>query len=297
MKKIALLLIIFSSIKSFGQNRTIDSLKQQLSVAKEDSTRFSLLSNLSYSYTYLLPDSAFRYAKKELSLALNLDKKDLEVGYIDIGRIYRVMGNYPDAFSVFLKSLSIAKTLKDNYAISVAHYYLGEIEEIQKNYPKALNDEYQAEYFDIRKTSLVWDYIELASIHQKAGNFDSALFYATKAKAINLQLTPNTIYDWLLYVLGNIYFERGMYQAALLNYYTAITKCIEQGTPKDLIDIYEGIAKAYKNEGKVDSAISYAYKAFRDSSTIIYPAGRLEATQSLADLYMMRNNSDSAITY
>ena len=64
------LIFLFVGFQSFGQTKNIDSLKRELAKAQRDSLRSDLNEQISYEFLYLKPDSAKKYIKKSLELAL-----------------------------------------------------------------------------------------------------------------------------------------------------------------------------------------------------------------------------------
>ena len=82
MKKIfiisSLLLLL---IKVNAQDNITDSLKQLLSVAKEDTNKVQILINLGYNYQWNKPDSALMYGlrARQLSQQLNYIDGEIEV--------------------------------------------------------------------------------------------------------------------------------------------------------------------------------------------------------------------------
>jgi hypothetical protein len=70
MKKI-IVLVLVSCAPWFidAQTNYTDSLKQQLTSAKNDTSKIIILSQLFSIYTWSIPDSAFLFAQQELLLA------------------------------------------------------------------------------------------------------------------------------------------------------------------------------------------------------------------------------------
>jgi hypothetical protein len=52
-----------------AQTLVIDSLKQQLSVARVDTNKVNLLSRLSHEYAWSYPDTSIQYAQQALSIS------------------------------------------------------------------------------------------------------------------------------------------------------------------------------------------------------------------------------------
>jgi hypothetical protein len=69
----------FKFTSATAQQGYTDSLKQALSIAKEDATKVNLLFYLSLNYLLLYPDTSTLCAKQALALPQKMDKK-FEVG-------------------------------------------------------------------------------------------------------------------------------------------------------------------------------------------------------------------------
>ena len=65
--------LLLIGIKANAQVYNIDSLKQQLAYAREDTNKLFLLSRISYSYTWSYADTSIMYAEQALELAQKLN--------------------------------------------------------------------------------------------------------------------------------------------------------------------------------------------------------------------------------
>ena len=83
--------LIFCCLQILGQNKSIDKLKEELSVAKEDTSKVWVLNDLSINYTYSFADTAVMYAQMQLQLAQKLNFKR--------GEAY-AMQSLADAYSI-----------------------------------------------------------------------------------------------------------------------------------------------------------------------------------------------------
>src|ERR1035441_6250513 len=102
MKKIfiisSLLLLL---IKVNAQDNITDSLKQLLSVAKEDTNKVQILIKLGWIYQWDKPDSALMYGLKarQLSQQLNYVDGELEVAFI-LSEALCAKGNFSKALEL-----------------------------------------------------------------------------------------------------------------------------------------------------------------------------------------------------
>src|SRR5665213_623632 len=109
MKKIFSLLFfsLFLFIKLVAQDNYIDSLKQQLVIAKEDTNKVNLLINLSWAYIWSFADTAVTYAQKGLELSKELKYKEGEGSSMNALCIsLTVTGNFNNALDLSLIHIS-----------------------------------------------------------------------------------------------------------------------------------------------------------------------------------------------
>ena len=75
--KILIVTFLFTSIWSIGfaqyQDKSIDSLKQELTFAKHDTSRVQLMVSISYNYRFLNYDSSKYYGLQALEMANKID--------------------------------------------------------------------------------------------------------------------------------------------------------------------------------------------------------------------------------
>ena len=105
-----IVLSIVASVTTLAQPATIDSLKNRLVTAKEDTTKVILLYALSSKYTWSYADTSILYAQQAMDLAQQLNYKNgIEYGYHQISGALTTLGNYPLALEYAFKSLSFAE--------------------------------------------------------------------------------------------------------------------------------------------------------------------------------------------
>ena len=113
MKKLITLIFVFLAFQIIGmaQNSSeMDSLRYELSIAKNDSSRAFLMLSISGKYTWNQTDSSIFYANKVLAVARKINHPILEVGAMaNITRSQIALGNYARALQINLKAIKIAE--------------------------------------------------------------------------------------------------------------------------------------------------------------------------------------------
>src|ERR1019366_3131615 len=287
MKKIfiisSLLLLL---IKANAQNNTTDSLKQLLSVAKEDTNKVQILINLGWAYQWNKPDSAILYGliARQLSQQLNYIDGEIEVAPI-LSEALSSKGNFSQALEIDFKALQLAeKTGKQNlfyeYGIGGVYFYSGD-------YTKALEYflKYKSDSDKITRGFIGETYYHL-------GRLDSAFFYLNKA----YQIDKNDSIHWSVpyYYMALIEAKEGKFKDALDNYKLGLL--YSRNINLDIANGYNGIAVVCKQTGQVDSAVYYAKEAMNLAQKESLTPNVLDASALLTELYI-KVNTDSAFKY
>src|SRR6185436_6242098 len=132
---IVFIIILLTTITEAQQSNqiNIDSLKQQLTIAKEDTIKVQILAELCISYSVDHPDTAISYGQQALQLSekLNYEKGILfSGGGLSVALQYA--GNYPLGLDYAFKTLSLAKKTSPSAIpwatslVAYSYYYLGE---------------------------------------------------------------------------------------------------------------------------------------------------------------------------
>ncbi|HEY6975476.1 MAG TPA: ATP-binding protein [Chitinophagaceae bacterium] len=299
------IIFLFELQLAHAQNANIDSLKNLLAATKDDSTRFTLLGELSMDYLWSYPDSSLPYMQQAILLARKMKSEILLArAYRGYSWFYVITGDYPQALHFNQEALKLAEKAKNNLAIARSYDLMELIYEDQGNYQLALSYEKMAKSFfesqaGDHKPDMAY-YVTilngLASVYEKLNQLDSALKY--------IQIVDNA-YEKLhgkkwsaaSYELGNIYLKKKEYPTALQHYRNGVAFAVEIDNKKDLMDNCNGLANTFKKIGEFDSSIFYANKVLEVSRSARYSLAQLTALNHLADIYKSKHNSDSVAKY
>ena len=290
-------LIILSTVAHFttlAQPATIDSLKHELVIVKEDTTKVWLLYELSSRYTWSYADTSILYAQQGMDLAQKLNfKRGIEFGYGQISSALTTLGNYPLALEYAFKSLSLAEQRANNVAIAFSNIGVGMCYRELGDYQNALIycRRALARSKGMRLYGLYNIWGTIASVYEKNNQYDTAIFYASKSYKIDNN------WSGLLYVLGSAYTKKHEYDSAMYFYRQGLTVAEQNNTRIDLLDIYNGIANVQMVKKAMDSAIWYSKKALAEHVGKTYPLGQLNAANTLATIFDKQNKSDSTLKY
>lgn len=296
MKKnvFVLLLIFFSGINTNAQN--IDSLKQALTIAKEDRNKVKLLYAFYDHYYNAYPDSALLYMQEAYQLSKEL-KFDSGVRYAlaELGYLTQTLNNYKQALNYDSMALALCARTKDTEGTGSILTSIGNIYSALHDPKKRLLYYHKAldimTAFSDTMHLILFFYAGISGIYEQNNQLDSALYYAKKA----YQLNPD--YGYGLEKMAVAYARLGNNDLALEFYKKSIQPALRQKARGYLVSIHNGIAEVYTARGNIDSATIYAKRALSYQVGQRDPSGALNASEILIDIYESINNKDSALKY
>ena len=222
------LIFLFVGFQSFGQTKNIDSLKRELAKAQSDSLRSDLNEQISYEFLYLKPDSAKKYIKKSLELALlNNYERGIAKAYNRNGTYYVVTSQYPLAILEFQKALPLYKALEDSVGLSESYGNLGVLEFYLRDYDAAQQNFYRAiRYIDtVQSKGQYIKYItNLSGVFREKKVMDSALYYAKKAVGYIDAKSDSRVTAVTYFNMGTAQFFLGDYDEAIKSLSYAISR-------------------------------------------------------------------------
>ncbi len=315
MRKVSISILLLLYLQSvYTQNTQYDSLKNLISSAKDDSTKFSKTVKMIWDYLYSYPDSAVLYIQQNILLAQKMKSDDaLFMAYSQYSALEQVNGNYPGALQYQLQGLRAAELTNDFISISQAYFNLGDIYREAGDFEKAIYNLHKAKSFlevnlnpvfeQAKNQDAVSAYILclmfLAQTFERFNQLDSALRYANKAQDLYLKDIGNESFfsRILAYTMGNIYAKTGDYSTALNYYRSGAAIAGRDDVKKDVMDNYNGAAITFKKMGQLDSGIFYANKVLELSKVARNISVKLDALNLLADVYKLKHNTDSVAKY
>ena len=125
-----------------AQTRVIDSLRQILRTAKEDTAKAKVLNNLSWKLLIIGSyDTSLIVANNAKTLSIKLGfKKGIAASYLNIGNVYKSQSNYEEALKNYFASLKVRKEIGDKKGIANSYNNIGTVYSDQGNYAEALKN-------------------------------------------------------------------------------------------------------------------------------------------------------------
>ncbi|MES2762762.1 MAG: tetratricopeptide repeat protein [Bacteroidota bacterium] len=211
-----------------AQTREIDSLKQTINSAKEDTNKIITLLTLNYKLYNTEDDSVkLYYANYTKVLSEKLGhKKGLANAHTTLGTHYYFIGHYPEALKNYFIALKVREELHDRRNEASLHNNLGLVYYYQNNYSQALTH-----HFISLKLKKV-----LGDSNGVANSFGN---------------------------IGNVYSDLNKLTEALKNHFAALRIQLEIQDKQGIANSYNNIGIIYdiqgniaKKEDKKDSALS-----------------------------------------
>ncbi|AEE48880.1 ATP-binding region ATPase domain protein [Haliscomenobacter hydrossis DSM 1100] len=285
------LILVFTLVWRFGfaQIGLIDSLKEQLALARLDTSRVNTLRELSVTYWGVNPDSSLKYGQQSLALSQKIHYPFGETkAFHALGVLYRRLGDYPKSLEANFKGLQIAEkkqlpepTISCLNAIAIVYKEL-------KNYSKGINYYKRGLKIATATQHQYWMTqieLNLASTYLKTHQIDSASLYLQKV-SLKLDLVKGPlIIKFYPLTLGKLQFLKGDYADAFKNVRKSILISQESNDHGFQSNGYIALSTFFKTQNQVDSSIINAKKGLREATLVDYKSEMLEASTLLAELY------------
>ena len=302
MKKTISILFLFIGIWSIAnaQSSIKDSLMHELAIAKQDSDRVLILSNIGNYYRPRNADSAMIYGQQALSLAQKIKFSKGEVRVLEqLASTTRLQGDIPEALKLIFKGLLIAKENHLKYETARCLHDFGII------YSRGLNDHIKAMDYYSRAMTLIKTinpdtkvaylenviFMDIGISYLQYNEYDSSLVYLQKAKN---HFSSNTIMSPVITMfMGKLQFQMGNQQLAMEYLQKSIQSHIQNNQGRALSEAYNIYAGFFKKRNQPDSAIYYAKKGLAEAQYISYKQEILLASNILAEEYESTDISEA----
>jgi two-component system NtrC family sensor kinase len=305
MKKSIYIIFLLLAIQGLGMAQVFDgdSLKNELSIATNDTSRTMLMAELCQYYKWNKPDSALYYGNKAVALARRINFPKAELRALEgIVLTHLAIGNESKALQGNLEAFKIAEKNFDlENKIRFLHHF-GSLYSHSKDYTKALS--YFKESKNLADSLNSWFYViaqsNMAKMFLKMNQPDSALYYGLLAYNNADKSRPIVTKSSVTKTLGIIYFEKKDYDMSLEKWRQAL-QMIQPAT--SVSQCYYYISKIYQKTGNLDSAIYNAKKSLEVAQESGIYSYIIDANILLSNVYENQDSkmalqfSKTAITY
>lgn len=301
MKKyICLFLFTFTANVLLAQSfnaASIDSLKNELSKAKHDTTKVLILDKLTTLFASSNPTQALRYGREAWALASKIKyDKGKVLSALSSGQIMLNTSDYAEALNKLLEARYICEKSKIPKELGNINLKLALLYTNRKQFKSAL--EYLSKASRIKDSLQIPDleyllnqtsgyvYKDMGKYQEALGFFKNAYQNLLKKKAAH-QLSTTTYY------IGSTFAALSQRDSALVYFRRSLSfqSKFHEGR------VYYGLASIFKGSNKLDSAIFYAKKALTRSNENQFLPVTVLSAQLLSELYEKKNNLKEALYY
>ena len=294
------LFVSFGWLSVSGQSTTIDSLKQEFKKSKQVPQQLLLLGLLSENLLEANPDSALRYAEKQLELAKKSGNElDFARALSSKGTAIARKGNDTLAISIFQEAqkLSIPNSeirLKANLNKNIgrAYYHLALYDKAIEAFFNAL-DYLQADSLKTERAAVL---NSIGNVFYFTNMSEAAKYYQ---QSLEIHQSTNNL-DGIASQLGNLglvyinikEFDKGIeYSKQSLDYYKQL------GYERSIARSEVNLAYAYKEVNQSSLALVHAHEALRITEKLNDARGVATATIMLGNIYFELDDFGAAVRY
>jgi two-component system, NtrC family, sensor kinase len=301
-------LIILTLIYSYGfsQEPFLDSLQKKLNAQQlKDTGRVRALSSLADYYAFVQFDSSLRYAKEVIALSQQINYPyGIYLGYRTTFNAYNSQGNYPQAFEVANKLLTIAGGLDHNQlaAIATPSYFAGLVHREMEDYPAAIALFHHV--INLQEASgdsiadVYYAYSQLGILYGSLNQLDSAIFYAQKGYDLGTSSKNyQRFFSLAIGALGNIQERLHHYDLAEKYYRLAIQQTQLVNNLYFMARNYNNLASLFFKTNRIDSSLYYAKNSLQLCLDHRFMEFALDASKILSDVYDTQKRPDSTLKY
>ncbi len=298
MQKIFLYLyFICLSTLCFAQDKKLDSLKQALSTAKEDSNKVNNLLQLSKGYMISAPEEAILYGIEARDLAQKLKFKPGKAYALkNIGMVYYNQSKYVETIEYWNHSYQLFDSIEDKVNAALLLNNIGSVYMNQGDDAKALEYYFKSlqiaeQSGDKHKIAIAMGNIGTIYSNNKF-TYDKSLEYYLKALALSEELGDKNIMGGLLVNIGETYLNRDKDDSALY-YFEKSLEAYEntENIPYSLNDI----GKTYTKKGNYKLAKQYHEKAISFAIKFDLQLDIAQSYLGLGDTYYKKKDYREAL--
>lgn len=298
--KIILSLFLFISLHVAAQNKNnIDSLKNEINRATNDSLKAELLYQLSREYWDNNLDTSLKIANELLHFAQSTGQQIAEGNaYSSMGVVYWYKGDYQNALNFHKYALETREAAGYKEGISRSLYNIGLIYDDQGNFPMAL--EYYLRSLRVEeeindKDGMAQSYNNIGLIYYSQKNFSEALKNLNQSVKMRLETNDKWGLSESYSNIGIVYHDMGDTAHALKNYERAFKLREEIDDREGLAISYTNFGDYYREQKNYLKAIANYNLAMMIDEELGYKKKIANMFPDLGEAYEMQGNSSKAL--
>jgi len=288
-----LFVTLLSPGTTIGQQINVDSLKNELSLAK-GKERLSILNELGTSLREVSPPQALDYLLEAEKIAKEVGNKSAEAkAKENIGWVYYRQGQWQKTFDYSKDAYDLAIEVNDFQEAARVLNSMGALYYEQNNYLMAIVQFKKAFEISVKGDDLP---TQIRSLNNIAFNFsqlnelDSAMYYAGRSIQLNIQAGSPYLTGFANRVIGDVYFKRNQLDSAELVFERTLEMAKTRGVKSFEASILHRLGQTYLLRGKIQEAKSILEKGVKLSQENSFLDELSKSHKFLAHVYNRQGN-------
>lgn len=271
----------------------LNKLKDHIETAPRSVQMYYQLLCIKANDRAYIPHSSDSIILPILNYYKQTDDLHLPETYYYAGRIYRDLGDAPQALDYFNNTLDALPSSSDSYSLkSKVYSQIGTLFLYQDIYDEALKMFKEAFHYDLLledSVGMSYDLRDMATSYRCLNQIDSAIYYYGKANDLALALHQQRFVSMIQSPMAGLYIQLKKYDLAK----QFLQSSLSYQHKADKSGIFSVAAKYYHQLGTKDSAVYY-YTQLLDFGTIY---AKQAAHWGLAELAIDNNHEQDAIPH
>lgn len=271
----------------------LNKLKDHIETAPRSVQMYYQLLCIKANDRAYIPHSSDSIILPILNYYKQTDDLHLPETYYYAGRIYRDLGDAPQALDYFNNTLDALPSSSDSYSLkSKVYSQIGTLFLYQDIYDEALKMFKEAFHYDLLledSVGMSYDLRDMATSYRCLNQIDSAIYYYGKANDLALALHQQRFVSMIQSQMAGLYIQLKKYDFAK----QFLQSSLSYQHKADKSGIFSVAAKYYHQLGTKDSAVYY-YTQLLDFGTIY---AKQAAHWGLAELAIDNNHEQDAIPH
>jgi signal transduction histidine kinase len=287
--------ILFSFCAAFSQiggtNQLRAEIRNELSKAKNDTSRVLIMADLANAYWTNNPDSANKFANRSLTLAEKIQYKRGKVVALNaVALALQLIGDFPKSLQYLSKSLQLSQENDFILERGVANLWIGSAYWFLLDYENSLiaYNKSRRIFESIASKQNVAAWIRLVDIcygqtYVDWNKLDSA--YPYLSNYYSSTLNDSFWHPVALYNFGDCLFKCGDRKIAFDYLRSSVAGAALNGDSITVSEACAVLARFFDTTGQTDSVIGYAKRGLEAARAISYEAGMHKSSKWLARVY------------
>ncbi|HEY4798675.1 MAG TPA: tetratricopeptide repeat protein, partial [Bacteroidia bacterium] len=253
----------FLFVVSYSGAQSVDSLKNIIALAKEDTAKVNALSNIAWELQKIDKyDESIQYIKEGIQLGEKLKYgRELAVLYRRSGDYYNYKSDFVEALDQYTKALDIETLASRKSKMVICYEKIAKLQVTTRQYAKAISnfkDALKLCEFMGDSVRALDDCLSLWSVYYKKQNDkNNSAFYLNRSNELVNGCKNDSVCAILFFKLGKFYSKEGDFEKAAEYLNKAIHLHEEKNDSEQLATDYYDLGNLYESAGNYQKALEY----------------------------------------